>query len=245
MHPDDFRMAELMLLRLDHCNLVRFLRGKNLVKRATALFTADDFIRQLEIFESILPEKDILPPYMAEVLMQYGRKEEPVDGIACLRKLDDGYYRWVKEQGSRFVKEYTEFEYNLSNMLTYIINSKAGSNQPDEGISGDNRFTRHLHETAGKNLVKDPEFEYFNDILHIGESFAMAEAEMRYDRLRWNVIEKLTLFEFFTADAVLAYLQKLLIASRWEGMTEQAGREKLTDSIFTALGIALQNMVFG
>lgn len=239
LHPDDFRMAGLMLLRYDNVNLVRFLQGKDLLNRGVALFNPDDFNRQKEIFEAIVPEEDILPPYMSDVLLLYSESEEPVNHVVCQRKLDDGYYHWVKEQGSSFLKDYTEFEYNLSNMLTYIINSNAGLKHPDEGIAGDNSFTHHLHETAGKNLVKDPGFEYFDDIFTIAGSHTMAGAEMKYDRLRWNVIEKLTVFEYFTADAVLAYLQKLLIASRWDGMTDLAGREKLVKTVNDALGTAL------
>ena len=241
LHPDDIRIADLMLLRYDNTNLLRFLQGKELVNSGVALFSTDDFTRQQDIFQAIVPEEDILPPYMSEVLLLYSGSEEPVDPLECRRRLDDGYYHWVKEQGSRFVREYSEFEYNLSNMLTYIINRESGSNYPDEGIAGDSNFTRHLHETAGKSLVKDPEFEYFDDILTLKGSFTMAEAEIRYDRLRWDVTEKLTLSEFFTADAVLAYLQKLLIASRWEGMTSEAGREKLLVTINSTLGMALQN----
>jgi len=241
MHPDDFRMAKLILLRYDNDNLVRFLLEKDLKHSGVALFSADDFTRQKEIFEAIVPEEDILPPYMSDVLRYYSGSEEPVDHVECQRKLDDGYYRLVIEQGNRFVREYTEFEYNLSNMLTYIVNSKAGSKHNDEGIAGDSSFTRHLHETAGKTLVKDHGFEYFDDILSIAGSYKMAEAEIRYDRLRWNVIEKLTIFEYFSADVVLAYLQKLLIISRWDSMTDAAGREKLIETVNNALGTALEN----
>jgi hypothetical protein len=239
LHPDDFGMARLLLLRYDHENLVRFLLGKDLIHIGVAHFGADDFTRQTEIFESITPEEDILPPYMSDVLRLYRGEEEPINHVECRRKLDDGYFFWVMEKGSRFIREYIDFEYNLSNMLTYIVNSNAGSGQPDEGIAGNGQFARHLHETAGKNLVKDHEFEYFDDILTIADSFMLAGAEMKYDLLRWDVIEKLTLFEDFTADAVLAYLQKLLIASRWERLTEQAGREKLIETIDNAIGTTL------
>ena len=241
MHPDDFRMAQPMLLRYDHVNLVRFLQGKELLNRGVALFNPDDFSRQKEIFEAIVPEEDILPPYMSDVLRLYSESEEPLNHVECQRKLDDGYYHWVKEQGSRFLRDYNEFEYNLSNMLTYMINSHAGLKHPDEGIAGDNSFAYHLHETAGKNLVKDPGFEYFDDIFTIAGSHTLAGAEVEYDRLRWNVIEKLTVFEYFTADVVLAYLQKMLIASRWESMTDAAGREKLVKTVHDALGTALHH----
>ncbi len=147
------------------------------------------------------------------------------------------------EKACGFVRKYTEFEYNLSNMLTYLINSQSGLNHPDEGLAGDSLFTSHLHETSGKVLVKDPEYEYFDEILTIRDTFTMAEAELRYDRLRWDMTEKLTLFGFFTVDAILAYLQKLIIASRWDIMTVQAGREKLSETINNALAISMQSIM--
>jgi hypothetical protein len=242
LHPDDFGMARLLLLRYDHENLVRFLMGKDLVHEGVAVYSVDEFTRQTEIFEAIIPEEDILPPYMSDVLRLYSGSEEPLDDVDCRRQLDDGYYGWAMDNGSSFIRGYTEFEYNLSNMLTYLINSQKGSNNPGEGIPGHGSFARHLQEIPGKNLVKDPEFEYFDDIHRIEGTSRLAAAEIQYDRLRWNVIDKLTVFEYFTADAVLVYLQKLLIASRWDNMTEAAGKEKLIDTIDNALGRSLQHL---
>lgn len=236
LHPDDMKLADLMLLRFDNTNLVRFLQGKELLNKGIALFSADDFRRQLEIFEAIVPEPDILPPYMSGTLRFYSSPDEPFHTVESRRMLDNGYYQWALDNGNRFVREYTAFEYNLSNMLTYIINGRKGLKQPDEGLSGDSDFTGHLHETAGKTLVKDPEFEYFDDILTIVNSFTMTEAEIHMDRLRWNVIDKLTLFSHFTADVILANMQKLLIVSRWASMSDQSGREKLEETIDKALG---------
>ncbi|HYW96915.1 MAG TPA: DUF2764 family protein, partial [Bacteroidales bacterium] len=160
LHPDGNRMADLILLRYDNENMVRHLREQKLVNKGIAIFIEDDFYRQEEIFSAVVIEEDILPPYMSDVFSQYCRPGEAFDHIECRRKLDDGYYRHVMQLGSRFVREYTRFEYDLSNMLTYLINRKSGPSQTSEGIAGNSPFTRHLHETAGKNLVKDPEFEY-------------------------------------------------------------------------------------
>jgi hypothetical protein len=235
LHPDDFEMARLLLLRYDHENMVRFLMGGDLVHEGIAVYGAHDYIRQREVFGAIIQEDDILPPYLSEVLYSYSGTENPPDEVECRRKLNDGYYGWAMDKGSRFIRGYIEFEYNLTNLLTYLIHFQRGLNNPGKGISGHGSLARHLQEMPGKNLVKDPEFEYFDNILRIECSSGLAVSEMQYDRLRWNVIEKLTLFEYFTSDAVMAYLQKLLIASRWEHMTEVAGRAKLIETMDSTL----------
>lgn len=240
LHPEDFEMAELLLLRYDHPNLVRFLEGKDLLHEGIARFGAKEYSRQKEIFEAIVPEEDILPPYMSEVLRHYTRPDHPVQHVECRRRLDDGYFNWVTEKGTGFIRAYTEFEYNLSNMLTYLANNRSGATRPGEGIAPHGSHARHLQETAGRNPVRDPGFAYYDEILAIEENHRLADAEIRYDRLRWNVIETLTLFEDFTADAVLAYLQKLLIASRWAGMAAETGSKRLKEAMDATLGDALK-----
>jgi hypothetical protein len=235
LHPDDFSMAGMLLLRYDHDNMIRFIRGKELTHQGVALFTENDFTQQKEIFDAIVPQEDILPPYMAETLRRCIAEENAPDTLECRRMLDSGYYNYIMLHGSRFAREYSTFEYNLSNMLSYIMASRQDSD-PLSSIAGVNPFADHLRETGGRNLVKDPEFEYFDEILSVAETYSLADAEMRYDRLRWQVVEKITLFEDFSADAVLGYMMKLLIASRWDTLSEERGKEYLLETVDNALG---------
>lgn len=235
LDPEDFEMVRLLLLKQDHKNLVNFIMGREAEYTGVEMFKEEDFKRQMENFDAILPEEDILPPYMVNVLSDYFTRETEPDETAFIRKIDEGYYQWVVEKGNDFLRAYTDFEYNLSNILSYRINIRTSA-EASEGIQKTGSFARQLEESAGKNAVKDTEFDYFDDILKIEESMKFASAEREYDKLRWNVIENLTLFEYFTVNSVLAYLEKSLLLSRWENMTPAAGNEKMNESINKALG---------
>lgn len=235
LHPDDFRMAGMLLLRYDHDNMIRYITGKEMKHQGVALFTESHFNQQKEIFDAIVPQEDILPPYMAETLRRCIAEENAPDTLECRRMLDSGYYNYIQEHGSSFSREYTTFEYNLSNMLSFIMASRQESD-PLSSVTGVNPFADHLRETGARNLVKDPEFEYFDEILSVADTYTLADAEMRYDRLRWQVVDKITLFENFSADAVMGYMMKLLIASRWDGLSEKRGKEYLLETVDNALG---------
>ncbi len=228
LHTEDYHQMEILLYPYDHTNLVRFFQETNLLHEGLATFSASDFRNQQDLFTAILPGEDVLPPYMREVMKRYDKSAVEFDPIGCRRDLDIGYYGYVEIFGSRVVREYTRFEYNISNLLTFQMAAKRDAN-PVAGVTGEDSFARHLRSTTGKNIVKDPEFEYFDEILSIAESSNLSSAEIRYDQIRWQVIEDITLFEDFTVDFIMGYLIKLLIASRWAGMSEVEGRKRLLE----------------
>jgi hypothetical protein len=61
------------------------------------------------------------------------------------------------------------------------------------------------------------------------------EQEMDLDRIRWSLMDELTVNEPFGFPAVLAFAVKVRIAERWANMDEEAGKEKVEQLIEAAL----------
>jgi len=60
-------------------------------------------------------------------------------------------------------------------------------------------------------------------------SQSFAEEEMKFDRLRWRVIEELIQFEDFSIERILGYLQQMLILKRWSSLKKEPGEAKLRE----------------
>jgi hypothetical protein len=165
---------------------------------------------------------------MVEVLKDHVTEEKESNALEVRRMLTDGYYRHIMENGGVFLKRYTVFDYDLNNLLAFI---KAGDHGLDQErfISGDSGFSRHLRRYTGKSVIKDPEFEFFDEIMSYTGSQSFAEEEMKFDRLRWRVIEELILFEDFSIDRILGYLQQMMILKRWASLKREPGEAKLRE----------------
>lgn len=227
LHPEDFEQVKYIFLREDHKNLVQFIAGGEEEPGEGGNYSAEDFKSELS---AILPEEHVLPGYMAGLLQRNEEGEEELDQVTCSQELADGYYRFIMEHGSDFLRDYTEIEYDMANLLTYLKTEHHGL---DKGkyLAGDSGHAHHLRRHLKKSLVKDPEFEYFDEVVGALSLATYEEAEQKLDLLKWKLIDDRIFFEQFTLDWILGYLEKLIIAERWAGLKKKAGEEKLRGMI--------------
>ena len=226
LHPDDCRMVKLMLLKEDNDHLLSFLQTGEVHHARHGNFNADDFKEQISLFSSILPAKDILPPYMVNILRKHEYREEEPDFVQYSHELAEGYYHHVMEHGSRFLKTFTIFNYNLDNLLAFMKAREFGMD-PKRFITGDSGLTKHLEHASDKILTADPEFDWFEEISAIACISPFSEAELKADNLRWRIIDDLTFFEDFSLDWILGYIQKMQIINRWSQLDIATGEKKL------------------
>lgn len=233
-HDSDYYQLEMLLYPYDHSRIVRFLQGIENDEEGLANYSLENFKDQQELFSAIVPAENVLPDYMADIMQNYLNTPLSFDSIRCRKDLDSAYQKHIEVVGSRFLREYTQFEYDLSNLLTFLKAAKLEMD-PADYVTGKSPFANYLMQTKRNSIILYPEFEYFNKIVSIEKSLSYALAELEYDKLRWQVIEHITLFEDFTADAVLGYFAKLLIADRWAVMNESSGKERLLEAVDKAL----------
>ena len=140
LHSNDYKQLEILLYPYDHINLVRFLQGSDdIEEEGLANFSTLNYRDQQELFSAIVPGEDILPLYMREVVLRYLNTSVEIDHIRCRMELDSSYYKHIEVVGNRFVREYTRFEYDLSNLLSFL---KAARNDADPVacVTGENPF---------------------------------------------------------------------------------------------------------
>jgi len=226
LHPDDYRQVELVFMENDNRNLSSYLFSGKTEALLPGNYSPDDFQEQEKLFTEILPSADILPPYMVNVMRNSRQEDGKKDKLKIEHELSEGYYQHLVENAVPFLKAYSIFDFNLKNLVVFIKAGKHDISQ-EQYITGYSPHASHLREHAGKKLVKDHNFEFFDEILSYTGSGSFAEQEMRYDRLRWRVIEEMIFFEDFSIDRIIAYLLQLLIAGRWSALDKDQGEKKL------------------
>ena len=172
-----------------------------------------------------------LPEWMAHVVRAFndpeGEDAETVDvqspfGLVLL----SAYYDECAHSTSRFMREWSELDRNVHNVLTAIKARKL--NIPvEEAVMGGGDVADQLVRSSAADFGLKGELEYMDELLSAGEVGDLLVREHKIDKIRWDKAEELSWSSYFDIDALLAYLVKINIVARWMRLDEKRGREML------------------
>ncbi len=134
-------------------------------------------------------------------------------------KLGADFYASAIKSKNRFIREYFKFDLNLRNAKVRYLNGALGrpSNQ-DVLVLGED----------------EPEFDDAAKVQAALAASDLLSRERSLDDVLWDKIGELTVFDYFDIDAILGFIAKLHIISRWFRLDENTGRElfrKLVDEV--------------
>lgn len=148
-----------------------------------------------EFVRSQLEEKDLV----LEETLENGWKDE---------NLNKEFYEQVLSCKNRFLREYFGFDLAVRNAKVRHLNKALG--RPE----GTDIFMEQ----------EDPDTELESTLDKIYEGNDILAKERAIDRLFWEKIDDITTFDYFDIDAILGFLAKLHITSRWMALDESNGR---------------------
>ena len=220
LKPEDYKLAELLFLPYDNIEFLKFLEEDYENQNDLGTFTTQDFETELSD-----DRKGILPSYMYEFAELY-RDEELSKNInkSWENVLTEMYFDYVLKTKNKFLKQWFEFNQNLQNILTGF-NCNKYNLDVERNLIGNNFVTNSIINSNAKDFGLAVEIPYAADILNLAELDNIMIREKGLDQLKWDKVEEITLFDYFTIDVVLAYTIKLDIAYRWLELDEETGRK--------------------
>ena len=228
LHPDDYSLVSILFLPHDNENLISFLGGKEAEWDGLGGFSSEDFEEQKRVIESILKEKDVLPGYMVSMMRDWFESEERISESEMRKRLTEGYIKIALDSGNRFLENWIRFDSDINNIYTFL-NAKTLDLDAVRYLIGNDQFVTDLSELyrSGKDFLIPVEPEYAPAIFKIATENEFLEAERKTDLARWNHIDSITFFEYFTIDQILGYLIKFFMVKRWENLDPGTGKEML------------------
>lgn len=132
-------------------------------------------------------------------------------------KLDREFYEKALNHKDAFLREYFRFDLNVRNAKVAYLNKALG-------------------RPAGTDMFMEApgEFEEAQKLDAVLNTDDILARERGIDDLMWAKIDELTTFDYFDIDAVLGFIAKLHIVSRWLRLDERSGREmfaRLVDEV--------------
>ena len=246
LHPRDYYLTSLLFLPNDNRNLISFLEKKDDVWDSLGTYSHEDFEEQMRIIKSILKEKNILPDYMVGLMLEWINSEEGIKSGEMRKKLSEGYVRKAIDSGNRFLEKWVRFDTDLNNIFTFI-NAKSLNLDPADYLIGDDPLTNELLELfrSGKDFPINFEPEYVSAIFKIALENEFLERERKTDIARWNYIDTVTCFEYFTIDLILGYLIKYSMVLRWGKLDPETGKEMLQKFIKETESLIISGNLIG
>ncbi|MFC2104858.1 DUF2764 family protein [Bacteroidota bacterium] len=226
LHPDDYKLAELLFLPYDNEELLLFLNENFENKNDLGTFTTQDF--DIEFSDERL---GILPSYMYKFVELFKDEELSKDiNKSWENVLTEMYFDFVLQTKNDFLKQWFEFNQNLNNILIGH-NCRKYNLEAENQLIGDNFVTKAILTSNAKDFGLEVDLPYVSEINTLADNENLLAREKGLDLLKWNKVEEITLFDYFTIEVVLAYTIKLDIAYRWLELDEETGRQMFSKII--------------
>ena len=137
--------------------------------------------------------------------------------------LDADFYAEALKCRNRFLREYFRFDLNLRNAKVRYLNAQLGREPDQDVMTGEDPEAEDV-DIDGFRFTGG-EFEEALKVDAILAGTDLVAREKALDDLLWDKIDNLAIFHYFDVEAVLAYIAKLHIVTRWLNLDEEVGRD--------------------
>ena len=139
------------------------------------------------------------------------------------KDLDADFYAAALRQRNRFLREYFRFDLNLRNAKVRYLNAQLGRDPDMDVMTGEDPEAEDV-DIDGFRFTGG-EFEEALKVDNILADKDLVSREKGLDDLLWDKIDGPSTFHYFDIEAVLAYIAKLHIVTRWLNLDEEVGRD--------------------
>ena len=223
LHPEDFHLVELILLPYENSNL------RDLAGRTDAPWHPWGKHSREELEEK-LREPGLLPAYQYRFYQAFKGETPLWQGMSWENQLTRLYYDFVMEETSGFLRAWFSFERSLKNLLV-AWNCRAFHLPPEGQLIGDDEVTQALLKSHARDFGLSKDLELVDKVLHALERDDLLEREKAIDRIKWNYLDALNTFNYFSIEVVLGYLLQFLMLDRWLRLDPEKGERIIADRI--------------
>ena len=139
------------------------------------------------------------------------------------KDLNADFYAAALRHRNRFLREYFRFDLNLRNAKVRYLNAQLGREPDQDVMTGEDPEAEDV-DIDGFRFTGG-EFEEALKVDNILADKDLVSREKGLDDLLWDKIDGLSTFHYFDIEAVLAYIAKLHIVTRWLNLDEEVGRD--------------------
>jgi len=217
LHPDDLRLVKLLFLPADNTNLLNLLEKNQKPFDETGNFTQHELEQEIK-------EPSGSPEYMQRFIHAFKEDSPVFTGYFWENQLTWLYYDYILGLDNDFLKEWFTFNLHLKNILT-AFNVRKYKLPRENAYIGGNDITEALKKSTLKDFGLSADFPHMEALLSIDETESLLEKEKSAEMLRWDFLDELNTFNYFTIEVLLAFIIKLFMVERWLQLDPETGKQ--------------------
>ncbi len=208
LQPNHLNWLNMLLMTEGHKPLLEYFKNGSADNETTLQYSFDWFDPESEQF-------NLLPAYLQRFSAKFWQKRSDHKILEMEMGLFDEYYQYLRQSGNGFIEKWAALELNLRNYLT-AKKCEEFSISKQAQLVGSGDFVEKL--VAFQTLHKEIQVEWplsavIDEILRNDN---LLTRELALDQLKWNLIDEMNLFCYFSIEIILGYTLKLLILNRWK-----------------------------
>lgn len=229
LHPDDYKLVELLFFEYDNYNFQNFL-----FERKQEFSPLGKFPQ--EVYNELEDNLDSFPEYIKSFYLLYkgkGNAEQPEETTDYAGekieknpevRFQEAFHSYIKQFDNRFISRWFSFIRNLNNVLTAISCRKHNMEIAPQMVGG-GELVEILTRSQAPDFGLKREVDYIEPLLQITEVNDIMERERRLDLLKWEMADDLTTFDYFNIERILAFFVKAGMVHRWSKLDAKVGAE--------------------
>ena len=225
----DMALLDLLRLKYDNDNLLKFLANRDAELNPLSKLTSQDWTELIELIDNSDERNPVRDARLLKYVLEFyttirnEQNEEKIefneDFLAAL------YYKYGMQCKNKFVAEWFEFNLNINNILTALTCRKYGWDIKS-AIVGDNVVAETIRNSvSARDFNLKAEIDYFDALVSISETSNLLDREHRIDALKWNWLEENTFFSSFSIEKVLSFWLRCELMHRWDNLSMEEGAE--------------------
>ncbi len=228
LHKKDYQYIEWLFLPHDNDNLLNLLEKNN--KPWDPMGNYSDSDLELAILEIVNPdkilsdEKSPVKPYMKEFIKSYHSEVRVMEEKSPENELTELYFRDALKLDNKFIAEWFALDVDLKNLL--VFNTASKYNIPFENeITGNTRLAEVLRLKTGRSMEDISEWPFFERVNQLDDNGDIAGRERAIDQLRWNILDEMNTFNYFSIEVIFSYMIKIMMIERWLKLDPATGEQ--------------------
>tara|TARA_B100000959_G_scaffold182375_1_gene190678 strand:- start:8500 stop:9336 length:837 start_codon:yes stop_codon:yes gene_type:complete len=223
VHPNEFEQIKKLFCPDDNYNLYNVLLRTDKEFKKTGNYTLEELEEEIRSPES-------LPGYLTEFIDVYKNATPIKPGMSWENQLIHLFYGNICNDETFFIRSWFLFEFNLKNILTCLNSRKHGTPLENE-IIGDDFVAQNLKKSNERYFGLSKELDYIEPVINLFEHKDVLEREKGIDQLKWDYLDELTTFKYFSVEVLMSFLIKLGITERWIKLDKETGKTFLNKMV--------------
>ena len=225
----DMALLDLLRLKYDNDNLLKFLANRDAELNPLGKLTSQDWAELIELIDNSDERNPVRDARLLKYVLEFYttiRNEQSKEKIEFHEDfLAALYYKYGMQCKNKFVADWFEFNLNINNILTALTCRKYGWDIKS-AIVGDNIVAETIRNSvSARDFNLKAEIDYFDALVSISETANLLDREHRIDALKWNWLEENTFFSSFSIEKVLSFWLRCELMHRWDNLSMEEGAE--------------------